>query len=100
MDAIDEKTNAEIDPTNDLVEHETVPIDVGMIVEWFVGLVRCHVDIPLGSSLGKQAALETVVLVSEMWNCDWWCRTIWLSGSLFGNRPRRSGFDSHSNQWW
>ena len=33
MDAIDAKTHAEIYPTNDLVEHETVPVDVGMIVE-------------------------------------------------------------------
>ena len=66
MYAIDAKTHAEIDLANDFVAHETVPIDVGMIVEWFVGLVRCHVDTSLGSSLGKQSALETVVLVSEM----------------------------------
>ena len=60
--------HAEIDLANDLVEHETIHIDVGMIVEWLVGLVRCHVDTSLGSSLRKQSALETVVLVSDMWN--------------------------------
>ena len=68
IDAIDKKTHAEIDPANDLVEHETVSVDIDMVVEWFVGLVRRHVDTSLGKSLGEQSALETVVLVSDMWN--------------------------------
>ena len=66
-----------MDPANDHVEHEKVPIDVDMVVEWFVGLFRCHVDTSLGNSLGKQSALETVVLVSEMWNGGCWCGKIW-----------------------
>jgi len=38
------ETHAEIDLANDLVERETVPVDIDMVVEWFVGLVRRHVD--------------------------------------------------------
>jgi hypothetical protein len=62
------KTNAEIDPSSDLVSDEAVPVDIDMVVELFVGLVRRHVDTSLGKSLGEQFALETVVLVSDMWN--------------------------------
>ena len=39
-----------------------------MVVELFVGLVRYNVDASLRNSLGKQPALEAVVLVSDMWN--------------------------------
>ena len=70
IDDIDKKTHAEIDLANDLVERETVPVDIDMVVEWFVGLVRCHVDTSLGSRLGEQSALETVVLVSDVWSSD------------------------------
>ena len=77
IDAIDKRTHAEIDPANDLVEDETVPVHIDMVVKWFVGLVRCHVDTSLGSSLGEQSALETVVLVSGMWNGGCWCGKIW-----------------------
>ena len=56
------ETHAEIDPANDLVEHETVPVDIDMVVDWFVGLVRCHVDTSLGSSSREQSALKTIVL--------------------------------------
>ena len=45
IDAIDKNAHAEIDPANDLVEHETIPVEIDMVVEWFLGLVRCQVDI-------------------------------------------------------
>ena len=73
---MDKKTHADIDLANVLVERETVPVDIDMVVDRFVGLVRCHVDTSLGSSLGEQSALETVALVSDMWNGGCWCRTI------------------------
>ena len=66
IDAIDKKAHAEIDLANDLVEHETVPVDIDMVVDWFVGLVRNPVDTSLGNSLGKQSALGKVVLVSDV----------------------------------
>ena len=51
IDAMDKKTHAEIDLANDLVERETVPVDIDMVVKWFVGLVRRHVDKSLEKSL-------------------------------------------------
>ena len=67
IDAIDKKAHAETDFANDLVEDETVPVHFDMVVKWFVESVRRHVDTSLGNSLGKQSALE-VVLVSDVWN--------------------------------
>ena len=47
IETISVKTNAEIDPSDHLVEDETVPVDIEMVVELFVGLVRCRVDVSL-----------------------------------------------------
>ena len=45
IDAIDKKARVEIDPDNDLVGHETVPVEIDMVVDWLVGMVRRHVEI-------------------------------------------------------
>ena len=36
IDAIEKKAHAEVDPANDLVGHETVPVEMDMVVDWFV----------------------------------------------------------------
>ena len=36
IDAIGKRAHAEVDPGNDLVGHETVPVEMDMVVDWFV----------------------------------------------------------------
>ena len=62
------ETHADIDLANGLVERETVPVDIEMVVEWFIGLVRRHVDKSLEKSLESNLHWSS----PREWRVEWW----------------------------